>query len=68
VPSGDDRFRVLQGDGTRCVAFRGTRKDVILVDTYDCHGAATGLAQVRSLGADHRRTLRQVALSPKLGV
>jgi spermidine synthase len=58
VPSDDDRFRVLQGDGTHYVALRGPRKDVILVDTYDCHGAAPGLASAKFyLNARRRLTL-----------
>jgi spermidine synthase len=58
VPSDDDRFRVLEGDGTRYVALRGPRKDVILVDTYDCHGAAPGLASAQFfLNARRRLTL-----------
>jgi spermidine synthase len=43
VPKDDERFCVLQGDGTRYVTFRGPRQDVILLDTYDRHGAAAGL-------------------------
>ena len=58
VPPDDKRFRVLQGDGTRYVAPRGPRKDVILVDTYDCHGAAPGLASAQFYHhARHRLTL-----------
>ena len=58
VPSDDERFRVLQGDGIRYVAFRGRRKDIILVDTYDRHGAAPGLASAQFyLNARRRLTL-----------
>jgi spermidine synthase len=58
VPSNDERFRVLQGDGTQYVALRGPRKDVILVDTYDCHGAAPGLASAQFyVNAQRRLTL-----------
>lgn len=61
VPSDDARFRVLQGDGTRYVAPRGPRKDVILVDTYDCHGAAPGLCSAQFyLHAQRRLTLSGV--------
>ncbi len=44
VPSDDERFRVLQGDGVKYVADQGARKDVILVDAYDRSGAAPELA------------------------
>jgi spermidine synthase len=58
VPSDDERFRVLQDDGTRYVALRGPREDVILVDTYDCHGAAPGLVTAQFyLNARRRLTL-----------
>jgi spermidine synthase len=58
VPADDERFRVLQGDGIRYVALQGPRKDVILVDTYDCHGAALGLASAQFyLNARRRLTL-----------
>jgi len=58
VPADDERFRVLQGDATRYVALRGPRKDVILVDTYDRHGAAPGLASAQFyLNARRRLTL-----------
>jgi spermidine synthase len=55
VPPDDERFRVLQGDGTQYVAFRGPRKDVILVDTYDCHGAAPGLTSAQFYVSARRR-------------
>jgi spermidine synthase len=61
VPEDDERFRVLQGDGTQYVAFRGPRKDAILVDTYDRHGAAPGLASAQFyLNARRRLTLNGV--------
>jgi spermidine synthase len=64
VPADDERFRVLQGDGTRYVALRGPRKDVILVDTYDCHGAAPGLASAQFyLNARRRLTLGGVLVT-----
>jgi len=47
VPADDERFRVLQGDGIRYVALERPRQDAILVDTYDCHGAAPGLASAQ---------------------
>jgi spermidine synthase len=55
VPGDDERFRVLQGDGTQYVAFRGPREDVILVDTYDRHGAAPGLASAQFYFTARRR-------------
>jgi len=58
VPADDERFRVLQGDGIRYVALQGPRQGVILVDTYDCHGAAPGLASAEFyLNARRRLTL-----------
>jgi spermidine synthase len=58
VPSDDERFRVLQGDGIRYVAFRGPRKDIILVDAYDRHGAACGLGSAQF----YRNALRRLTL------
>jgi spermidine synthase len=61
VPSDDERFCVLQGDGIDYVALRGPRKDVILIDTYDRHGAAPGLASAQFyLNARRRLTLSGV--------
>jgi len=58
VPADDERFRVLQGDGIRYVALHGPRQGVILVDTYDCHGAAPGLTSAQFyLNARRRLTL-----------
>src|SRR5882724_5394203 len=58
VPADDERFRVLQGDGIRYVALERPRQDAILVDTYDCHGAAPGLASAEFyLNARRRLTL-----------
>jgi spermidine synthase len=58
VPPDDERFRVLQDDGIRYVALHGPRQGVILVDTYDCHGAAPGLTSAQFyLNARRRLTL-----------
>ena len=58
IPADDERFRVVQGDGTRYVAHRNPREDVILVDTYDRHGAAHGLTSAQFyLNARRRLTL-----------
>jgi len=47
VPSDNDRFRVLQGDGVSYVAGKGPSKDVILVDAYDRNGVAPNLVTAR---------------------
>jgi spermidine synthase len=64
VPADDERFRVLQGDGIQYVALHGPRQGVILVDTYDCHGAAPGLASAQFyLNARRRLTLGGVLVT-----
>jgi spermidine synthase len=58
VPSDEERFRVLQGDGVEYVARRGPRKDVILVDACDREGVAPELAAAQFyLNARRRLTL-----------
>jgi spermidine synthase len=58
VPSDDDRFHVLEGDGVNYVARPGLRNDVILVDAYDRRGMAPQLATARFfLHARNRLTL-----------
>ena len=47
VPSNNDRFQVLQGDGVSYVAGKGPSKDVILVDAYDRNGVAPNLVTAR---------------------
>jgi spermidine synthase len=55
VPSDNERFRVLEGDGTQYVALHGPQKDVILLDAYDRQGAAPGVAAAQFYANARRR-------------
>ena len=55
VPSDDERFQTLRGDGVTYVIGPGPRKDVILVDAYDRNGVARGLATAQFYRAARRR-------------
>lgn len=47
VPSDDERFRVIPGDGARYVRDGATRCDVLLVDGFDCDGLPGELCSQR---------------------
>ena len=47
VPSDDDRFTVVHGDGARFVGLSATRHDVLMVDGFDRHGLPARLCSQR---------------------